>query len=223
MPDTLSWQLAMRAQAETLQVATTGAVSLSATATGYARASGSFLADGLVPGLEVLAAGFGTGANNGSRTILAVTSGTVTVLGGCTAEIAGAGRSLTVGLPALRAWENIALTPVQGRPHVEEQFIPGPGNLVTLGTFGQMLYEPMYQLALYGIANAGLGAVVKYADAILALFPPKLALTLTGGDILRVRGDVAPFRGQMIFRQDLPGHAVVPVTIPFRVETFNTL
>ena len=47
--------------------------------------------------------------------------------------------------------------------------------------------------------------------------PPRI--TASAGDVLRVRSDVGPFRGQL--QQGTPGWAVVPVTFPCRIETAN--
>jgi Domain of unknown function (DUF4397) len=58
---------------------TTGSTSLSATATGYARAAGSFLTNGFKIGQQITASGFTNAANNGRSTITAVTATTLTV------------------------------------------------------------------------------------------------------------------------------------------------
>jgi hypothetical protein len=62
----------------------------SATATGYARSTGSFITNGFAVGDEITASGFTTTANNGRSTITAVTATalTVTKTGGTTAEAA---------------------------------------------------------------------------------------------------------------------------------------
>jgi hypothetical protein len=57
----------------------TGTTSLSATATGYARASGSFITNGFVVGQQITASGFTNAANNGRSTITAVTATALTV------------------------------------------------------------------------------------------------------------------------------------------------
>lgn len=69
-------------------VITTGLQSLSATATGYARTSGSFVTNGFVVGMQVNVTGFTNAANNGVSTITAVTATalTVTKAGGTVAE-----------------------------------------------------------------------------------------------------------------------------------------
>jgi uncharacterized protein DUF4397 len=64
---------------------------LSATATGYARATGSFLTDGYRVGQTITASGFTNAANNGRSVVTAVTATalTVTKTGGTVAEAAG--------------------------------------------------------------------------------------------------------------------------------------
>jgi hypothetical protein len=91
-------------------VITTGGTSLSATATGYARASGSFITNGFVPGLQINASGFTNAANNGLSTITAVTATTLTVtkVGGTVAEAAASPRTLVSSPPppsSLVVWD----------------------------------------------------------------------------------------------------------------------
>jgi hypothetical protein len=215
MPTTanhLAMQLAMRNRLAGLTVATTGATSLSATTTGYARTAGSFLADGFAPGMEVTPAGF---AANPVATIRTVTALELTVSATRAAETAAAGRSLVVGLPALRAWENgIPVVPPQGAPYVEEQYIPGPAFVPEVGPDARVEARPMYAPRIFVQAATGISGDSRYADSILALFPRGLTLTCSDGTVLCVRSDVAPFRGQR-----LPGVAVgwscIPITIPF--------
>ena len=76
--------------------ATTGAISLSATATGYSRASGSFVTNGFAVGQQITASGFTNAANNGTSLITAVTATTLTVskTPATVAETAAAGRTI---------------------------------------------------------------------------------------------------------------------------------
>jgi hypothetical protein len=211
-------QQAMRDRALTLSVVTTGATSLSATATGYARAAGSFVTDGFRVGMELTGTSFSFAANNAAKAITAVSALTLTCAG-CVVEGAGT-RTLTVGLPETREWENLPAKPIQGRPYVREQYLPGPMRQVTLGPLGEVEVEPLYVLQVFAPTNTGFLAAAKYADALLAHFAPRTALALTSGDVVTVRTNPAPFRGQLL--QDVPGWAVVPVTIPFRCRTPTT-
>lgn len=212
-------QLAARNQALALEVVTTGSVSLSASSTGYARASGSFLTDGFRVGMEVAGSGFSNGENNAAKTITNVTALAVSC-DGCVTEGTGT-RTLTVGLPANRAWENLDLTPTVGEPYVQEQYLPGPMSQVTVGPYGELELLPLYVLSIYVVAKTGMLAPAAYADALLNLFTPRTELTLASGDVVRVRGDVSPYRGQLI--QDESGWATLPVTIPLRCRTANTI
>lgn len=217
MYDEVAAQLAIRSYALTLVVATTGTMSLSATSTGYARASGSFITDGFYPGMEVTPAGFAT---NTPRVITAVSALALTVSGTMTAEAAAGGRSLTVGLPSNRAWENIVFQPTAGVPWVREEFLPGPTAQVTLGPLGDLEATPMYALHVNVAAEMGLTAK-RYVQALRVLFAPRTAIPLANGDVLRVRSDTGPYAGQLL--QSQPGFAVQPFTIPLRVRTANII
>ena len=213
-------QLALRAKLLTLSVCTTGSATLAASALGYTRASGSFVADGFAPGMEVTPTGF---TQTATGVVTAVTAGLLTIAGGRTVQTAGAGRTVAVGLPALRVEENRDPgqgQPVTGVPYVLEQYIPGPMSRYTSGPLGRLNAEPQYAVHVYIKSNTGFLAAAKYADALLTLFAPGVTVTLTNGDVVRVRGDVGPFRGQLM--QDT-GWCVVPVTIPLRIDTTNAV
>lgn len=228
----VAMQLALRTKAMTLAVATTGSISMSATATGYARAAGSFVTDGFWPGMEVTVAGF---ANNGpavitevaaltikARRVIATTANGVTTyaLAAPPVEAAAAGRSLTAGLPSHRAWENKTFEPTAGIPWVREEFVPGPTAQVTLGPLGDLEATPMYALYVNVPADSGLTAK-RYVDTLRVLFAPRTAIPLTNGDVLRVRSDTGPYAGQL--QQSQPGFAVQPLTIPLRIRTANII
>jgi hypothetical protein len=220
MIDEVMMQLALRTRALTLSVASTGAVSLSATATGYARTTGSFQTDGFWPGMEILPAGFAT---NLPRVVTAVTPLAITVdttVTPMTAEGATGGRALTVGLPSSRAWENIAFEPTAGVPWVREEFLPGPSSQVTIGPTGELVVEPQYVLSVNVPSASGL-TVKRYVNALRLLFAPRTAITLANGDVLRVRSDTSISAGQLL--QGEPGFAVQPFTIPLRLRTQNSI
>lgn len=232
----LDYQLAIRARAVTLSVATTGAIAMSATATGFTRSTGSFHTDGFWPGMEFTTSGFTKTANNGTGIITAVSPLSIAVsmftvsygAGGArtitraatVAEASAAGRTLAVGMPSLRAWENVAFSPEPGLPFVEEQYVPGPAEQVTIGPNGDIEVRPMVAFLINLAANTGITAN-RYADALVQLFAPRTAMPLANGDVLRVRADAGPTPGQL--QQNGPGFAVKPVRIFFRLRTANSI
>jgi hypothetical protein len=235
MIDHLDVQLTLRARATTLEVCTTGSTTLAATSTGYTRPVGSFVTDGFAPGMEITASGFATAANNGTglvtnvtATVLSVTAYTVAYSGGelvvsdrtLVAEGAGSGRTVLVGLPAMRAWENLVFDAHPGVPWIEEQYLPGPTVQRTIGPKGTIEMRPQYVLAVHVVEGSDIAASKRYVDALLNHFAPRTNLTLTNGDTVRVRLDASSFAGQM--RRRRPGWASTPVTFPLRLFTVNT-
>lgn len=209
--------VALRTQALALSVATTGSATLAATATGYTRASGSFVTDGFKVGMEFTPTGF---AVNASHVITAVAATTITTADTIAVEVAAGSRTLAAGLPALRAWENVAFTPTGGRWYVDEDYLPGPSAQETLGSRGQVEALPMYVLKLYGTAGHGPEALYAVADALLTAFAPRTGLTLSTGDTLQVRTNPAPYRSQLLPAPQ-GGWSVVTITIPGRVRSAN--
>ena len=138
---------------------TTGSTSLSATATGYARASGSFVTNGFVVGQEITASGFTNAANNGRSTITAVTATTITVNKATptVAEEAATGRSLVadavirVTRPGSAA--GVVEAPASGRFLVASRGVaPAASTLVT------RVYVRETNSIHGGIDMAGLGS-----------------------------------------------------------------
>lgn len=210
-------QKALRVKLLTLSVATTGSVTLAATTTGYTRTTGSFLTDGFTNGMEVTPSGF---TQTAVGTVIAVSALSMTIDGGRTAQSAGAGRTLAVGLPSLRAWENVALNPTTNQPFIEENYLPGAGEQVTLGPLGEIEIDPSYVVKVYVPAQGGIGAARSYTDALFTLFAPRTSLSVTGHTV-SVRTRPAPFAGQLL--QTESGFAVVPFTVPLRARTANAI
>ncbi|MGH7679885.1 MAG: hypothetical protein ACRENU_15550, partial [Gemmatimonadaceae bacterium] len=104
------------------EAATTGLTSLGATATGYSRSAGSFLAEGWVPGMSITAAGFVDPANNGISLITGVTATdlTVTKTGGTVAEVELPARSISSA--AVRSFVN-AIPRFAGAPRPFMSFV----------------------------------------------------------------------------------------------------
>lgn len=220
MIDTYALQKALRTKALSLSVASCNGVDLSATVATFSRASGSFLTDGFSVGMEVVSAGFSESANNATWVATAVTALTLEIDGSLTTESAGAGKTLSVGLPAARAWENIKFEPTTDAPWIDEQLVPGPTRQISVGPLGTIESRVLYQLTVHVPENKGIGAPTQYADAVMALFAPRTQVTF-GSDVARVRTDTGPYRGQMIRR--VPGWVSVPVVIPLEIRTANTI
>lgn len=201
-----------------MQVATTGEVDapgLEVTATGYARTDGSFVADGFSVGMEVVPSGFPSATPS---VVTEVSALALRVRSPQAPAAAAGGRSLTVGLPVMRAWENApTFTPEEGAPFVEEDYLPGPAREPVPGV---MEGDPMYVLRLYGAQGVGTMAAYALSDALLGVFRPRLQMVLPNGDALHVRGNPAPYRGQLTIRN---GRSLIVVTVPLRILTANIL
>lgn len=208
--------LACRARALTVEACTTGSTTLARTADGYSRAAGSFVTDGFRVGMEVTPDGF---ASDTPEVITALTATAMTTDTAHTAQAAASGRTLSVGLPSRRAWENVRFAADQGKPYVEEEYLPGGMTKYTLGAFGKLLATPIYVLRLYGPIEIGRDALALLADALLEHFAPGTPITLSNGDIAEVRGDVAPTVSTLTIDQTW---AVVTVSIPLRLYTANS-
>lgn len=213
-------QLACRARLLSIVVCTTGSVTLSATATGYARTTGSFIADGFEPGMELTPTGF---AANPVDVVLSVTALTLTTKTARATEVAAAGRTLSVGLPSQCAWENVGPfgPPTVGVPFIDEQYVRGPAALNTIGPNGRIIGEPTYLPRINVPSGLGMEAATRYADAMLAAFPPGDKIVLTSGDTIEVRAEQAPYSGQLL--QVAPGFAGLLCTIPLRIQSINSI
>jgi hypothetical protein len=217
--------LALRNRMLTLAVATTGSTTLSATSTGYTRATGSFLTDGFRDGMEFLAAGFATSGNNGYRVIDSVSALTIVTSNGVaapTVEGPAIGRTLSVGLPQGRALDNKPFTPVSGRPYIEEDFVPGGHALIGYPSQGSRNEESgLYVIRYYGLEGKGEGGIRRPVDALKRLFAPGTVLSLSDGTAVRMSRDSAAVAGQILPQGD--GWAVCVVSIPWRADTTNLI
>ena len=210
---------ALRAQLATLEVATTGSTTLGATGATFTRLAGSFITDGFQPGMEVTGS-MEKAANNAAAAIVSVAALSMKVNRTLVTEAAAAGKTLTVGLPSYRAWENEELDPTLGVPYVEEQYLPGPTFLRTATKDqGTVQAEPMYRVEVHVPEGAGSEAADDYTTGIEQLFLHGTSMALENGDTLRVRADTGPYRGQLLQRK--AGWATVPVNIPLRLYTVN--
>jgi hypothetical protein len=215
--DNLAILYALQGRLLTLEVTrVAGTPLLEATATGYSRSAGSFVDDGFKVGMEVQPIGF---INSEPGLVDGVSALALSVEGGRNAEAAAPGRQLSVGLPAGRAWENVEYRPQERTWYVDEDYLPGPSEYSTLGQAGRTTHWPVYVLTLYGVADTGPEALYKLADAVLRLFRAGTAIPVATGDVLRVRSEPAPFRGQVLPSE--AGRASITVTIPLWLTVDN--
>lgn len=233
----LDIQRACRARLATLAVCTTGATLLSATATGYARAAGSFATDGFAVGMEFRGSGFASAVNNGVGIVTRVASLALTVSmlvvsysaqgvrtvtrPANVVESAAGGRTLAVGLPSFGAWENVGFVPETGVPYWDEQYVRGPSLLGTIGPQGRIIGEPMYLPRINVQSDSSVEAASRYADAMVNAFPPGDKIVLASGDVIEVRADQAPYSGQLL--PNGAGFAGLLCTIPLRCRSINSI
>lgn len=218
MIDTTATQLALRNRAIGLTVCTTGSTSLAQTPTGFSRLAGSFVTDGFKVGMEVTPTGFATAVVG---IITAVAALALTVSGTRVADPSSAGRTISVGLPALRAFENTDFTRIDGRPYLEEDFVPAPPFLLTANAANGTLEETgLYVLKWYGLSNYGLSALRASTDALRALFAPGTSLA-AGTDTVRISSRPGPYAGQILPVDG--GWSVITLTIPWRAFSTNAI
>lgn len=221
MIDHQALQLACRTKLATLSVATTGSISMSVASGKYTRATGSFLTDGFKAGMEITPTGFTGTGNNTVCVVTAVAALTLTVNRTLVTEGAAAGKTIACAQPTGFATENMPYQPVAGYPWIEEQMLSGPVNAVTVGALAWLEHDPLYVLQVHVPEGTGIGAVNAYADKIITLFAPRTSLTMSTGDVARVRTRPGPFRSQV--RQFRTGYATTTVSVPLRIHTANSI
>lgn len=217
MLDHLDVLLTIRKQLVTATAASTGLVTLTSTGNGFTRGAGSFVEDGFRTGMEVVPSGF---IDQTPAIIASVTLDTIVLESPRTSEPAILGK-LSVGIPPIRAWENVNEADIQdGRWYIDEDYIPGPSSQVTTGVNGEIHHLPIYVIRLVGLTGKGAGALFNVSSAVLWNFLPRAAFPLSDGRPLRVRSDPAPDRGQIIPSE---GRATIVITIPFWTRTINPI
>ncbi len=208
---------ALRNRARTLIVTTTGEIALAQTDTGFTRTAGSFVDDGFVVGMEVTPSAF---AVNGVGVIDAVAATTLSVSGTRIAEPAANGRALTVGLPSLRAFENMPFTKIPGRPYIVEEYSPSTSRMVTSPVrIGRVEETGDYFLTWYGVSGVGTTALRRGVDALKALFASGTDLP-AGAHVVTVRPDPGPQTGQIIALAD---YAALQLRIPWWARSRNAI
>jgi hypothetical protein len=211
-------RLAFRARASSLVVATTGVTTLAATATGYTRTAGSFLTDGFLVGQDVTPSGF---PQTDVGVITAVSALSLTIAGGRTVAAAMSGRSLVSGLPTMRAWQNIGLTPIVGRPYVIEALPFGGSSVRTIPTrTGRLEQDGLSVWTWYGVAGVGSDAIDAGVTALMKRLAPYTHFALADGTTVDMRGDVGPSSTDVVSEA---GFSRCTVTLPWRATSRNAV
>lgn len=210
--------LALRNRAFAAVAATTGSTTLGASGSTFTRAAGSFLTDGFTVGHEIAGAGF-SAANNAPAVVLGVSALVLTVNRTLGTQVGSGSRTLSAGVPALRAKENVPFTDdVTGRLYWREDFVPATRRTVTYGGRADSLEEEtgLYVGKVYGLAGQSVEGVRDIAHAVLLQFTPGLDLD-AGSDVVWIRGNPAPWPGQVTPTDT--GHAYVTITVPWRATS----
>lgn len=128
-----------------------------------------------------------------------------------------------VGLPDQWAWDGKLFKPATGVSFIQEQFESGIIYQAGVGPGGAMLGRPILRLYPHAPLNSGL-QVRRVADLLLAGFPPGYVIPLAGADTLQVRSAPnAPSAGPIGRSLEYDGFVTMLVTIPFVLETFNSI
>ena len=91
---------------------------------------------------------------------------------------------------------------------------------ITVGDGGTIHATPMLVLDVSVPENVGEGAINAYRTALQKLLAPKVTMTLTNGDFLRVRTDTGPYAVQTMNLKS--GWATTPVSFPLWLMTINS-
>lgn len=199
-------------------IATTGSTNLAATAQGYTRAAGSFIADGFAPGLEIMREGFSSAVidivdwiSDDGDELRTVNAHAV--------QAAAAARTLIAIPPrAMRFGARKPTDVAVDRPYWHDRWLGGPSR--SRSTFFRdgpirITTDPLYEVNLYGRVNDEDLAVQVAADAIGRQFHPATTFIDIGGDeAMTVRTSPLPMIGQP--GRDADGRPTIQVTISLR-------
>jgi hypothetical protein len=159
---------------------------LSATATGYARATGSFVTDGYRVGQPILASGFTNAANNGRSVVTAVaaTALTVTKTGGTVAEAAGTSNRTITGDATMTVAKAGGTALEAGTTGLITLAATATGYTRSTGSFvddGFLVGQTIGITGFGSQANNGLAVIT-------AVTPTDLTVTKQGGPVAEAAG-----------------------------------
>jgi hypothetical protein len=206
---------AFRARLVSTVVASTGLVSLAATASGYTRAAGSFVADGFTVGMEVTPVGF---SHTAVEVVTDVQPLTLTVRATHPAQAAASGRSLNVRLPRRRAFDGQPFEPTPDTLMLREEYVPAPSDTITASPVGGLTIESGFYIVT-------LFAPVAVAEWVLDAMGHAITKRLAAGTVvmadtvgIRCTHRPGPSLGQ-ILPYDTPGVSFRAVRIPWTAQT----
>lgn len=211
----LNTEAALRAALETHLAGTellgTGwRADLTATATGYVRAEGSFADDGFRPGDTVRPDGF---ADPRPAIVLAVSDLALVVDRDGTPEPAPVAAALAVILPERRRFEGQPFVRPRNKPWLRASLRPAAAPVVAFGAGGLVRQEGTFVVELFEPVDAGRGLarLERLAAALRARFAPGRRLARDGHTVRT--GEVR--RGTV---QETPEHLSLAVTVYWACE-----
>lgn len=205
--------LAIRNRALTAVAATTGLITLAATADGFTRATGSFLDDKFAKGQEIVRSGFGS---NSALVIERVTTLTLYTTTAPAVEPAAANRSLTVGFPSAFARENQVLSLAGVQWYAEESFEELTQRPMGISADSPVEFTGNMRFRVYAKADTGMLGLRSLAESVRDLFPKGWAATLADGSIVRTRNEFLPTATHLGVLDT--GFSAYLVTIPWRQQ-----
>jgi hypothetical protein len=117
----------------------------------------------------------------------------------------GAPRQALPALPAARKWENDALTPTSGVEYVEEdRSCPPGGRLYGARVGGTVMDEGLYSSRWWGSPVAARRRSRRRSARCSTASRPAPAIAASDGSVVRVKGDVIPWRTEITNPSDSP-------------------
>lgn len=153
-----SLRAALESHLVALRLADAGTRSdVSAEATGYRRADGSFVADGFFAGDTILAAGFSEAGNDGAAILRAVSDTELTVERALTPEAAGSPVSIVATLPAARKFDGQPFVRPADAPWLRVALRPVAGTVAAFGAGGVLRHRGTLLVDLFEPVANGFG------------------------------------------------------------------
>lgn len=206
--------LAIRNRAMTVVAATTGLISLAATADGFVRSTGSFVAENFAAGMEITPNGFPSNAVLVVREVSPLTLYTTTAPTIATADV---NRSITAAFPTVFGRENKIITPpTDGRGYAEESFEELTQRTTALSVDAPREFTGNMRFVFHAKADTGMLGLRTLAEEARDLFPKGWSQTLADGSIVRTRNDFLPTARHVGVLET--GFSAYVVTIPWRLE-----